>query len=184
MVFFLGLVFTLITDGNQQSEGTEQFVTPGWLPLFSTGFVSRYCGLTKSVRTTLKPWLKPLFVGMYVGESNHSVEFLNCAKWMSSIHSRSVFTAFHGCWQVFCVLAVLFVCIRVLQKATSIVPIPRVVSCKVDSPRECQQTMVPMVSKWCKQKMGFASIHSMCLACALVFFAAYHYLGGNNSSFP
>ena len=28
--------------------------------------------VAKSVRTTLQPWLKPLFVGIYVGESDHS----------------------------------------------------------------------------------------------------------------
>ena len=41
-------------------------------------FASTYCGWTESC-TTLKPWLKPLFVGIYVGESNHSLglKFLN-----------------------------------------------------------------------------------------------------------
>ena len=37
--------------------------------------ITTYCGWTKSVPTTLKPWLKPLFVGIYVGESTHSFGF-------------------------------------------------------------------------------------------------------------
>ena len=41
-----------------------------------------YCVWTKSVRTTLKSREKPWFVGMYVGESNHSVGFLRrCRIW-------------------------------------------------------------------------------------------------------
>ena len=42
-----------------------------------------YCGWTKSC-TTLKPWLKPWFVGIYVGASNHSrVSEGWCVAWIS-----------------------------------------------------------------------------------------------------
>ena len=34
--------------------------------------------------TTLNPWLNPWFVGIYVGESNHSAGFLRCRS--SSTH--------------------------------------------------------------------------------------------------
>ena len=43
-------------------------------------------GQTKSVRTTLEPWLKPLFVGIHRGSSCQGFHF-GGAKWISSIHS-------------------------------------------------------------------------------------------------
>ena len=46
--------FMVDNSGAQQSK-------PSWR------VCSPYCGWRKSVRTTLKPWLKPLFVGIYRG---------------------------------------------------------------------------------------------------------------------
>ena len=47
-------------------------------------FSRKYCAWTKSVRTTLKPWLKPWFVGIYAGES-FIPGFLRCYE-MDFVH--------------------------------------------------------------------------------------------------
>ena len=50
-----------------------------------------YCGCTKSC-TTLKPCLKPLFVLVFSGESNHSTQFLRWWIWSTHIQWEHAFT--------------------------------------------------------------------------------------------
>ena len=46
------------------------------------------CGWTKSISPTLKPWLKPLLVGIYRASNHSTFQGFLGAKWISSIHSR------------------------------------------------------------------------------------------------